>query len=194
MGVHTRLAPRRLADGGDRAAAARRRLLADHHGTLAGVIAAADAVVADRDGPATASAAVTDPLSTALDDRDLLEPLLSALADAADAAGGDLPHEPAAAPPYLTVTSRGPVLRATLDAGRLVVVVGVFAVERDSDGHDDSVAPATPVSYRRGGDRPETVLTVEFHGDGGTTVAGPGDGTDATAGPGGDADPREGEA
>ena len=46
------------------------------------------------------------------------------------AAGGQLRAEPVAAPPYVVVTSVGPVLRATLDEGRLVVTLRVFAVER----------------------------------------------------------------
>ncbi|WP_336344475.1 hypothetical protein [Halalkalicoccus ordinarius] len=54
-----------------------------------------------------------------------------------------------AAPPYVTVTSRGPVLRATLSSGRLVVRIVLFDVERD------------PVRYVRRGGRPEDVLRVE---------------------------------
>jgi hypothetical protein len=49
----------------------------------------------------------------------------------------------------VTVTSRGPVLRATLPEDRLVVRIAVFAVERD------------PVRYVRRGRRPEEVLEVE---------------------------------
>lgn len=161
-----------VPDGGDGPTAARRRLLADHRDTLAGVIDAADRVAADWTEPATDSTAVTDPLATELRRRSLLEPLLSALSGAADAVGGGLPHEPAAAPPYLTVTSRGPVLRATLETGRLVVVVGTFAVERASS--DD-------VRYVRAGETPESVLTVELHRDGDRVVAGP-DGTGENGG------------
>jgi GTPase involved in cell partitioning and DNA repair len=41
-----------------------------------------------------------------------------------------------AAPPYVAGASRGLVLRATTDGGRLVVTVVAFRVERD-DGADD---------------------------------------------------------
>lgn len=176
------VAPRRLADGGEGPAAVRRRLLADHQDTLAGVVDAADAVAADHDGPAADAEGVTGPLSAALERRSLLEPLLAVLATAADAVGTDLPHEPAAAPPYLTVTSRGPVLRATTDAGRLVVVGGVFAVERSGES----------VRYVRTGDRPAEVLTVELHRGGDRTVAGPDDATSGSEGASTDGDGRDG--
>ncbi len=158
-----------LADGGGRAAVARRRLLRGHADTLAGVIDAADEVT---DGTArTESQAVTEPLSAALSDRDLPGRLLDALADAVDAVGESLPHDPVPEPPYLAVTSRGPVLRATLSEGRLVVVVGVFDVDRTGDRR-----------YVRTGETPAEVVRVEFHGAGGREVAGPGDGSGESPG------------
>jgi len=79
--------------------------------------------------PATRdSAAVRDRLRAALDRAGVLDALDAALADAVAAAGGELSAEPVPAPPYLAVTSTGPVLRATLDAGRLVVRIEAFDV------------------------------------------------------------------
>jgi hypothetical protein len=74
-------------------------------------------------------------------------------------------------PPYLAVTSRGPVLRATLPEGRLVVVVGVFTVERHGQRR-----------YVRAGETPETVLRVEFHGPDVRAVAEIGDTSDESPG------------
>jgi hypothetical protein len=79
-------------------------------------------------------------------------------AAAAAAAGGQLQAEPVAAPPYVAVTSVGPVLRATLPGGRLVVTVRVFAVERGSEGTDG----AAGVRYTRGPEMAAEGLAVEF--------------------------------
>lgn len=153
---------RAAADGGRTpAVAAREQLLAEHATTLSAVIGVADEVAAGRDGRRE-SAAVRETLSTALSAADLERPLLAALDDAVAAIGESLPHEPVPEPPYLAVTGRGPVLRATPAAGRLVVVVGVFAVERTPE-----------VRYVRTGDTPAAVLRVEFHGEE-TTVVAPG--------------------
>jgi hypothetical protein len=46
------------------------------------------------------------------------------------AVGRELQASPVADPPYVVVTGRGPVLRATLADGRLVVCLAVFEVER----------------------------------------------------------------
>lgn len=127
----------------------RDRLLATHAKPLAATIDAADAVAAARDDPATRREQVVVPLRAALDRAGLLERYPAMLVDAAEVLGEALPASPVAVPPYVTVTSRGPALRATLPEGRLVVLIDVFAVERD------------PVRYVRRGRRPEDVLTVE---------------------------------
>ena len=163
---------RRLADGGGRATLARRRLLQAHADAVADVIDAADEVSGEAEAPLTESTAVTEPLSAALAGRDLPDRLLDALADAVDAVGESLPHDPVAEPPYLAVTSRGPVLRATLSEGRLVVVVGVFAVERTGERR-----------YVRAGETPGEVVRVEFHGPDSRAVAGPGGGETNEDGP-----------
>lgn len=160
--------------------AARNRILDAHGDVVRGVVAVADAVaaawddpaasgdgsaaagddfVADPDFPATADrAAVVEPLRAELRARGLLDRMPAVLADAADAAGYDLPAEPVAAPPYVVVTGRGPVLRGTVADGRLVVVLTVFRVERD------------PVRYVRAGDDPAEVVEVVFVPDSSETA------------------------
>lgn len=64
------------------------------------------------------------------------------------AAGGDLRAEPVAAPPYVTVTSTGLVLRGTTPSGRLVATVHAFDVAR------------RPTRYVRGPDAVEAALDV----------------------------------
>jgi hypothetical protein len=126
----------------------RDRLLASHGETLVATIDCADAVAA-ANGRATRREQVVEPLRTVLERAGLPERYPAMLVDAVAALGESLPASPVAAPPYVTVTSRGPVLRATLPEDRLVVRIAVFAVERD------------PVRYVRRGRRPEEVLEVE---------------------------------
>lgn len=78
-----------------------------------------------------ARAAVVDPFESALRDAGALERAPNALATAADAAGGTLQAEPVPAPPYVVVTARGVLLRATTDVGRIVVTIAPFTVRRD---------------------------------------------------------------
>lgn len=133
----------------------RAHLREEHADVLAGVEWCADAVVAgwddqpaapdDRpatapeghpatapdDRPATTDRdAVVGPLRAALQRAGLLDRFPVVLTDSVRAAGFSLPASPVPAPPYVVVTSRGPVLRATVDAGRLVVTFEVFTVER----------------------------------------------------------------
>ncbi|AXR81823.1 hypothetical protein [Natrarchaeobaculum sulfurireducens] len=70
-------------------------------------------------------------LQAALEATGVIETLPAVLAAAVDAAGFKLRAQPVPAPPYVVVTSRGPMLRATIDPGRLVVRFDVFEVERD---------------------------------------------------------------
>lgn len=128
-------------------------LLSEERGTLAAVIDAADAVAAAWDGQSTADRdAVAPALSAELGRRGVVGRFPALLEGAAGAAGFSLPAPPVAAPPYAVVTSTGPVLRATLPGGRLVIAVRVFGVER-----------GTPTRYRRRHDTPEDALDVAFH-------------------------------
>lgn len=136
-------------------AAIRRFLLQECADTLAAVLAAADDVSRGWSGPSTTDrAAVVDALRRALDREGLTAQFPTVLLGAADAAGLSLRAEPVAAPPYVVVASTGPVLRGTAEAGRLVVALEVFDIERGD-----------PVRYRRTASRVEPAVRVEFHPD-----------------------------
>lgn len=139
----------RLSTVNDPERRVRDRLLGAHGETLATTIERADAVAASWDGPATRRERVVEPLRAMLERAGLLDRYPPMLVDAAEVLDATLSASPVAAPPYVTVTSRGPVLRATLPGGRLVVRIGVFAVERN------------PVRYVRRGRLPADVLVVE---------------------------------
>lgn len=134
--------------------AARARILAEHREPFATVLDCAD-VVADGWGagdarPATTDRdAVTGALRAALARAGVLERFPAVLRAAVAAGGGTLRGEPVAAPPYVTVASRGPVLRGTVGSGeRLVVTCEVFDVER------------WPTRYVRGAATVEAALSV----------------------------------
>ncbi|WP_254839482.1 hypothetical protein [Natronomonas marina] len=131
------------------AEAVRTRLLETHRPTLERALSCADAVAAGWDGETTTDrAAVVDRYRTVLREADALDPLVAALVDAVESAGGDLAAAPVADVPYLAVTGRGVVLRGTLVAGgRIVATLGAF-----------EVAP-----YRRGPALPDA-LAVERRG------------------------------
>jgi hypothetical protein len=76
----------------------------------------------------------------ALADAGLLGRLPGVLASTVHALGESLPDRVVPAPPYVTVTSLGVVLRATIDAGRLVVELHLFEPQDGgyralADGH-----------------------------------------------------------
>ena len=128
--------------------AVRDRLLDRHRGTLEDALSCADAVAAGWDGETTDDRTdVVAPYRATLERAGLLVPLVSALADAVAAAGGDLAARPVPDVPYLAVTGRGVVLRGPMADGRVVVTLGAFEID----------------PYRRGGSLPEA-LTVEVRG------------------------------
>ncbi|WP_200840239.1 hypothetical protein [Halorubrum sp. JWXQ-INN 858] len=114
--------------------AARDRLCDTHSERVAATLDCAAAVAAGFEttvggDPATReSRAVRSALRAALDRAGLLEAFAALLPDLVDAAGGTMAAPPVAGPPYVTVTSTGPVLRATLGGTRLVVRIEAFAV------------------------------------------------------------------
>jgi hypothetical protein len=137
--------------------AVRRRIRADHADVVDRVAECSAAVAAAWDGDATADrAALVDPLERRLRETGVLADLPAVLIDAVDAAGGELAATPVAAPPYVVVTSTGPLLRATVDAGRLVVAFRTFAVERGGDGGG--------VRYVHRGVAPAETLAVSLEG------------------------------
>ncbi|WP_436923079.1 hypothetical protein [Halosimplex amylolyticum] len=155
--------------------AIRDRLVAEHAEVLDAVAAAGDAVEAAgdtlvttgdavapqnettatdtrgaADGELTDGRALGAALERELADGGVLDRLPGVLETAVDAASVELVAEPVAAPPYVTVTGRGPVLRGPTEDGRLVVVIGAFRVERDPCRYVRTPAPG------------RTVVQVEF--------------------------------
>ena len=118
-----------MADGLD-ADAVRTQLREERGDLVAAVLDCADAVVAGRDDTTTEATRVAEPLRATLERAGVLETLPAVLAECVAVAGGRLRAEPVAAPPYVVVTSVGPVLRATLDEERLVATLRAFRVER----------------------------------------------------------------
>ena len=128
----------------DPATRAREHVLDAHAETVDTVLRCADAVAETWPAEsATDRSAVADPLRRELESAGAWARLPDVLAGAADAAGFSLPATPVAAPPYVAMTSRGPILRATVLGGRLVVLLQAFEVERGDDGPDPS-SPRSP--------------------------------------------------
>jgi len=109
----------------------RRRILEEHRDTVAAVVEAGTAVASALDDqPVTDGGRVRRPLDAVLTDRGLKTPLLDLLVTGAQALDATVRGRPVAAPPYLVVTSRGPLCRGTLaDGRRLVVELSLFSVE-----------------------------------------------------------------
>ena len=136
----------------DRASEAESYLLAEREPFVASAIACADAVTAGWDGAsATDRETVVGPLAERLATAGVLDAAPEVLAGTVEAIGGRAGAEPVAAPPYVAVTSVGPVLRASLDDERLVITLRLFAVERDGT-----------TRYVRGTDEPAEVVDVEL--------------------------------
>ncbi|ELY61926.1 hypothetical protein [Natronolimnohabitans innermongolicus] len=121
----------------------RRRIQTEHVPIVEGIDECADRIADPWDTSRTTDRdAVVEGLGAELESAGLLEQLPVVLADAVAATGCELPAQPVAAPPYVVVTSRGPVLRATIDPGRLVIRFDVFDVVRDESSR-------CPPAYRR---------------------------------------------
>lgn len=131
-----------------------RRILDEHRETVAAVVDAGTAVAAAVDSwPVTDGTRLRRPLDGVLGERGLLAPLLAVLATGADALDTEIRGNPVTAPPYLVVTSRGPLCRGTLaDGRRLVVELSLFAVEtrpRRYRFRDPTVEDCLQVTLRR---------------------------------------------
>lgn len=120
--------------------------------TITAVIdAGADVTAALATHPTDDAEAIRRPLDSLLRQRELLGQVLSMLDTGASAVGEQLQGAPVPAPPYLAVTSRGPVCRGTLSDGRrLVLELRLFAVE------------SRPRQYRFRAPDPENCLAVEL--------------------------------
>jgi hypothetical protein len=104
----------------------------EHAAVLRAAAECADAVAARWDAETkTDRSAVVPPLRAALRESGVHDRLPTVLAGAVSAVGEQLQARPVAGPPYVVVTSVGPVLRATLAERRLVVTLELFTVEHD---------------------------------------------------------------
>ncbi|AFZ74355.1 hypothetical protein [Natronobacterium gregoryi] len=129
----------------------RRRLREDHGSIVATVDCCADAVAEPWDTARTTNRdALVDEFRSELETAGVLEEFPAVLEDAVDATGYELQAQPIPGPPYVVVTSRGPMLRATIDPGRLVIRFDAFEVVRTDRG----------ASYRRR-DGVELVVALE---------------------------------
>lgn len=147
----------------DPAPVVREQLLAEVPETLAAVLEVADTVAAEwpelADGRRATPErdAVVPVLRATLEESGLLRALTGLLEMAAEAAGYDLAAQPVAAPPYVAITSTGPVLRATVADGRLVVSIDCFEVVRGVD-----LGGKNGVAYARTAATPADALSVSF--------------------------------
>ncbi|WP_440989696.1 hypothetical protein [Haloarchaeobius baliensis] len=136
----------------DAAGRAREHVLDEHADLVTDLGDCADRVAAAWKTPPTDRAGVVVPLRTVLADSGALDGLPILLADAVEAAGYDLQARPVAAPPYVAVTSVGPVCRATVADGRLVVTFELFELDRAGDA----------ATYRRRDCPPMESVVVEL--------------------------------
>lgn len=132
--------------------AVRERLRDAHAETLAATVDAGREIAGTWERDAVRdSARITEPLEALLRERGLDAALLDLLATGAEALDAAIQGDPVPAPPYLAITGRGPVLRATLaDGRRLVVTVGPFEIER------------RPTRYRFRDPGPADALSVDL--------------------------------
>jgi hypothetical protein len=122
-----------------------------HEETVRTVLDCADAVADEWDDEWTTDRSeVVGPLRAELEAAGAWARLPDVLAGAAHAAGSSMAAEPVANPPYVTATSRGPMLRATVSAGRLVVLLGAFEIEWN------------PTCYVRGATTPEEAVRARL--------------------------------
>ncbi|WP_147439898.1 hypothetical protein [Haloarcula sp. Atlit-7R] len=130
----------------------RTRLLESHRETLQSVIDAGHSVAtAWPTDDVQESGAVTEPLERLLREQGLTADLLGMLQTGTAAINDTVQGRPIPAPPYLVITSRGPLCRGTLSDGRrLVVVLELFAVRR------------SPTRYRFRDPTPEELLSVSI--------------------------------
>ena len=134
-----------------------------HPDVVRRVLDCADAVAADWDGESTASRdAVVVPLRRRLEAAGVWSQFPDVLAGAVEAAGESLSATPVAGPPYVTVTSRGPLLRATLADGRLLVSFPVFEVARGDSTRSLSDARRGASRYVRGATEPGDAVRVDL--------------------------------
>jgi len=136
----------------DPAADVRERVHSEFDQTLADLVDAAREVADSWEDDTVRSAAmVSAPLEEAIRRRGLAGALLGSLQAGAATLDSDVQGRPVPAPPYLVVTSRGPLCRGTLaDGRRLVLTFVLFGVDR------------RPRRYRFLDPRPDECLDVDL--------------------------------
>jgi hypothetical protein len=87
-------------------------------------------------------------LRTSLRNQEILCDLPDILKTGIDTLGYELATEPVAAPPYLTVTSLGPVLRGSVEDGRMVITIGVFRLSSEDPRRYVRVAENRPLTVQ----------------------------------------------
>lgn len=105
--------------------AAETRLHGEHGETLATVESALAVAAEGLDTPAGREQVVARQ-EAALRAAEAFDPLVGLLEAAVDASGADLAARPVAAPPYVVLTGRGPLLRGSDGDRRLVVLLRGF--------------------------------------------------------------------
>lgn len=116
------------------AAIARRHIVETYPELCVQIDRCADSVVDGWDrARVTDPAAVTDPFECCLEAGGINDRLVTVLTTTAETLGYELPATPVPAPPYVIVTSRGPVLRASLPVGRLVVGFDAFGLTAENE-------------------------------------------------------------
>lgn len=130
----------------------RSRVFDTHRETLRSLIDTGRRVAGAWPGrTATEASAVRDPLEHLIEGRGLNGALLEMLRVGVDALGTEAKGTPLPSPPYVLVTSRGPICRVTVaDGRRLVMVVELFEVDR------------TEPSYRFVDPQPDDCLSVRI--------------------------------
>lgn len=107
--------------------------MVDHEETHVTVADCADMIVRSWDDCKTAEPhRITEPLEECLRERGIFPSLLAVLRSGISLAGRTLAADPVSAPPYLSITSLGPVLRGPTPDGRLVITITVFEVREGS--------------------------------------------------------------
>lgn len=123
----------------------RRWILDEHRSTVAATMSAADEIA-----PVAAGSTPREPLARAIERRDLPARYVQLLRGLQDRLGLEDGPRIVSGPPYVTTSSRGPVLRLPREDERLVITFAVFEVVQE-DGR----------SYRRQGVTPADVVAVE---------------------------------
>ncbi len=120
-------------------------------GIIEAAIAAGRTVAAQTNGRPTDPSTFRTELEMALQSQNVLRALPDVLGTAAAAIDTPIAGDPVPAPPYVAVTSRGPLCRGTLaDDRRLVITVALFVIER------------SPRQYRFRDPGLESALAVEL--------------------------------